>query len=57
MLWWLMTIGLIWLISDPEKSLAEDIEILIDAYDQVEGILEAEGESGYQVENLLDGLK
>lgn len=57
MLWWLTTIALIWLIADPEKSLTEDIEILIDAYDQVEAILEAEGESDYQVEKLLDGLK
>ncbi len=57
MLWWMMTTALIQLVADPDKSLAEDIEILLEAYDRINAILEAEAESDYQVEKLLDGLK
>lgn len=57
MLWWLLTTALIRLVADPEKSLTEDIEILIDAHDRIQAILKAEAESEYQVEKLLEGLK
>ena len=57
MLWWMMTTALIRLVADPEKSLTEDIEILIDAYDRIDAILTAEENSQYQVEKLLEELK
>lgn len=57
MMWWMTTIGLIQLVSDPEESLTSAIEKLFDAWDLVKGILEAEEGSEYQLEKLLDGLK
>ena len=57
MLWWMMTTALIGLVADPDKSLTEDIEILLEAYERIKAIQEAETESEYQVEKLLDGLK
>ena len=57
MMWWMTTIGLIQLVSDPEESLTSAIENLFDAWDLVKGILEAEEGSEYQLEKLLDGLK
>jgi glycosidase len=57
MMWWMMTAALIRLVADPEKSLAEDVEILLDAQLLIEKVLEAEKESEYQVEILLKGLK
>jgi glycosidase len=57
LLWWMMIAALIRLIADPEKSLTEDLEILIGAYDLIRSILQAEQDSEYQVEMLLDSLK
>jgi hypothetical protein len=57
MMWWMMTIALIQLISDPTKSLAEVVEMLFEAYERIKTILAAEGHSDYQVEKLLEGLK
>jgi hypothetical protein len=57
MVWWMTTIGLIQLVSDPEESLTSAIEKLFEAWDLVKGILEAEEGSEYQLEKLLDGLK
>ena len=57
MMWWMTTIGLIQLVSDPEESLTSAIENLFVAWDLVKGILEAEEGSEYQLEKLLDGLK
>ena len=57
MMWWMMTIALIQLISDPEKSLTEVVETLFDAYEKIEVILEAQKDSAYQLEKLLEGLK
>ena len=56
-MWWMMTIGLIQLVSDPDKSLTRSIEGLFEAWALVEKILEAEIESDYQLEKLLEGLK
>ena len=57
MMWWMMTIGLIDQVSRPEASLTEAVEKLFEAYQLIEEILEAEKESDYQVEKLLEGLK
>ncbi len=57
MAWWMMTIGLIHLVSDPEKSLTEAFEDLFQAYELIQSILAAEENSGFQVEKLLAGLK
>ncbi len=57
MMWWMMTIGLIDQVSKPELSLTEAVEHLFDAYTLVQTILEAEKDSDYQVEKLLEGLK
>jgi hypothetical protein len=57
MMWWMVTIGLIRLVAAPEKSLTEVVEALFDAYGLIDSILDAEAESEYQVEKLLDGLK
>ncbi|MDY6872371.1 MAG: alpha-amylase family glycosyl hydrolase [Chloroflexota bacterium] len=57
LLWWMMTVGLVQLISDPEKSLTEAFESLFQAYDLIQSILNAEINSEFQVEKLLAGLK
>jgi hypothetical protein len=57
MMWWMMTIALIQLISDPTKSLPEVVEMLFEAYERIKTILDAEAQSEYQVEKLLEGLK
>jgi glycosidase len=57
MMWWMMTIGLIQLVSDPEKSLTNTIENLFDSWELVEAILAAETASEFQLEKLLEGLK
>ena len=57
MMWWMMTIGLIDQVSQPEASLTEAVEKLFEAYKLIEQILEAEKVSDYQVEKLLEGLK
>ncbi|MCB2203019.1 alpha-amylase [bacterium] len=57
MMWWMMTIGLIHLVSDPEKSLTEAFEQLFVAYELVQGILAAEAKSDFQVKKLLAALK
>lgn len=57
MLWWMITSALIYWIADPEKSLAEAIEVLSNAYELVNEILAAEENSDYQVEKLLEALK
>jgi hypothetical protein len=45
------------LVAEPDKSLAEIIEILFDAFDIIQKILGAEEESEYQVDQLLKALK
>jgi len=57
MLWWMMTIGLIARVSNPSLSLTEAVEDLFEAYDLISSIQEAEKDSEYQVEKLLEGLK
>jgi hypothetical protein len=57
MMWWMMTIGWVHLVSDPEKSLTEAFENLFQAYELVQSILAAEEDSAFQVEKLLAGLK
>lgn len=57
LMWWMMAIALIGLVADPERSFAESVEYLIEAYDQIQTILDAEKDSKYQVDNLLEGLK
>lgn len=57
MMWWMMTIALIRLIADPEKSLTEDFEILLQANELIQYILIAEEDSDYQLEQLLAALK
>jgi glycosidase len=57
MMWWLLTISLIRLIADPETSLTEDVEKLINAFSLISEILLAEEKSDYQVDKLLDSLK
>jgi len=57
MMWWMMTIALIRLVADPQKSLPEVVEHLFDAYERIGKILSAEVDSEYQVEKLLEGLK
>jgi len=57
LLWWMMTIALITLNADPEKSRSEVVENLFTAYELIEVILEAGSASEFQVEKLLEGLK
>ncbi len=57
LMWWMTTIGLVQLVSAPEKSMTETIEKLFDAWELVKAILKAEADSEYQLEKLLDGLK
>ena len=57
MLWWMMTIGLISTVAIPEMSLTEALEDLIEAYGMISALHDAEEDSEYQVEKLLDGLK
>ena len=57
LMWWMMTIALIQLISNPAMSLPEVVEQLFDAFELITKILSAEEESEYQVEKLLEGLK
>ncbi|MBG0783746.1 MAG: alpha-amylase [Anaerolineaceae bacterium] len=57
LLWWMMTIGLISRISMPDTSLTEALEDLLDAFDHISKLHEAEEDSDYQLEKLLDGLK
>lgn len=57
MMWWMMTIGLLDQVSKPTASLTEAVEKLFEAYTLIQEILEAEEESDYQVEKLLEALK
>ena len=57
MLWWMMTIGLISKISLPNTSLTEALEDLLEAYRLISSLEEAEEDSEFQVEKLLEGLK
>jgi hypothetical protein len=57
LMWWMLSIGVISIASDPEKSLAEFIERLIVAYDRITDLLSAEKESDYQLDILLGSLK
>lgn len=57
MAWWLMCSAAIRLVSDPVKSFTEVVEILFDAYHHIDTMLQAESESEFQVERLLDLLK
>ncbi len=57
LMWWMMVTALIRLVSDPEKSLSEDLEILIDAFGLISDSLKEEENSEYQVDILLDSLK
>ena len=57
MMWWMMTIALITLVSDPSKSLTEVVERLFSSYELITDIMAAEKASDYQVEKLLEGLK
>ena len=57
MMWWMMTIGLIQLVSDPKENLSGSIEKLIDAWEVIHAILDAEENSEYQLEKMLDALK
>jgi len=57
MMWWMLTIGVISIASNPEKSLAEFIENLFIAFDRIIDLLTAEKESGYQLDILLQSLK
>ncbi len=57
MMWWMMTVALVKVVADPEKSLTEAIENLFTAYQLIQDLLEAEFDSEYQVEKLLEGLK
>jgi glycosidase len=57
MMWWMMTTALVYLVAEPEKSFAEDIEILIEAFGTIQKILAVKEESEYQVDKLLKRLK
>ena len=57
MLWWMMTIGLISKMSIPKMSLTEALEDLLQAYGLITTLHEAEEDSEYQLEKLLEGLK
>jgi glycosidase len=57
MMWWMMTVALIQLISDPVMSLPEMVERLFSAYELISEIVTAEEDSEFQVEKLLEGLK
>jgi len=57
MLWWMMATALIHMVADPKKNLAEVIEDLFEAYRSIETMIEAEKQSKYQVESLLEALK
>jgi len=57
LMWWMLTIALIRLMADPQKSLAEVVEHLFEAHELIDKILAAEAVSDYQVDKLLEGLK
>lgn len=57
MMWWMLTTSLIRLVADPKKGLAEVIEKLFEANSLIGALLEAEKDSDYQVEKLLEALK
>lgn len=57
MIWWMTTIGLIQLVSDPQVSFTTAIEDLLEAWELLKTILDAEQGSEYQLEKLLNGLK
>ncbi len=57
MMWWMMTTALLILVAEPDKSLTEDIEILVEAYERIQVIIAAEEKSEYQIDKLLKALK
>ena len=57
MMWWMTLAALIRLVADPDTSLSENFETLFDAYDLIKTLREAEKESEYQVDKLLESLK
>ena len=57
LMWWMLTIGVISIASNPEKSLAEFIEHLNIGFDRINDLLSAEKESEFQLDILLELLK
>ena len=57
LLWWMMTIGLLSLTSEPDRSHTEIVEKVIQAFQLIKDLLIAEEASEYQVEKLLEALK
>lgn len=57
LLWWMMTIGLISLTSEPDRSHTEIVEKVIQAFQLIKDLFTAEEASEYQVEKLLEALK
>lgn len=57
LLWWLIAAAVVDLTADPDVSADEVPDAIIAVYDVIKKLYEAEAESGYQVEKLVEWVK
>ncbi|MCK4316311.1 MAG: hypothetical protein KAX24_11120, partial [Anaerolineae bacterium] len=57
LLWWMLLVAVVTISADPLRSTAEVSQEIVTAYDIVRKLQQAEEESGYQVEKLLEAAK
>jgi len=56
-MWWMMTVALICLSADPERSHTEIVEKVIQAHQLIKEFIKAEEASEFHVDKLLEALK
>ncbi len=57
LLWWMLLVAVVTISADPLRSAAEVSQEIVTAYDIVRKLQQAEEESGYQVEKLLEAAR
>jgi hypothetical protein len=57
LLWWMLVVAVVTISADPLRSTAEVSQEIVTAYDIVRKLQQAEEESGYQVEKLLEAAR
>ncbi|MBN1661014.1 MAG: alpha-amylase [Anaerolineae bacterium] len=54
---WMLTIATVKIMADPDADPGEVAARIVDAYDVIQTLREAEAESGYQVEKMLEAVE
>ena len=57
LLWWMMVLAVVRITADPLRSRSETAQEIVTHYDIIKKLQQAEEESGYQVERLLEAVK